>query len=96
MWGMAKDEDTWLSIQQAADQLGVHPRTLRRYIRDGKLSVLRLSPQVVRIRTEDIGAFLKENIKVTTGTGTCYVPTPKEQKKIAPARPAVSNFKTFG
>lgn len=67
-------EETWVSIAEAAEQLGVHPRTLRRYIRDGKLTVLRLSPQVVRIRPEDIATFLKGNIRVTTGTGTCYVP----------------------
>jgi len=73
----ATREDTWLSIAQAADQLGVHARTLRRYIRDGKLQVLRLSPQVVRIRPEDLEKFLAENIKVNTGTGTCYVPQPE-------------------
>lgn len=82
------NEETWLSISEAAEKLEVHPRTLRRYIRDGKLKVLRLSPQVVRIRAEDIAAFLSENIKVTTGTGTCYVPNPVEQGKPAPLAPA--------
>jgi excisionase family DNA binding protein len=67
-------EETWVSIAQAAEQLGVHPRTLRRYIRDERLPVLRLSPQVVRIEPEDIERFLADNIRVTTGTGTCYVP----------------------
>jgi excisionase family DNA binding protein len=66
-------EDTWVSIADAAKQLGVHPRTLRRYIKDGKLTVLRLSPQIVRIRPEDIARFRVENIKVQTGTGTSYV-----------------------
>lgn len=66
-------EDTWVSIAEAADQLAVHPRTLRRYIKDGKLTVLRLSPQIVRIRPEDIARFKAQNIKVITGTGTSYV-----------------------
>lgn len=92
---MANDE-TWLSISEAAEQLQVHPRTLRRYIRDGKLNVLRLSPQVVRIRAEDIEAFLTDNIKVTTGTGTCYVPTPREQRKVVPAPPAQATVGRFG
>lgn len=80
------NEETWLSISEAAKQLEVHPRTLRRYIRDGKLNVLRLSHQVVRVRVEDIEAFLDDHIKVETGTGTCYVPTPRERKRTpAPA-----------
>lgn len=92
------NEETWLSISEAAGLLGVHPRTLRRYIRDGKLGVLRLSPQVVRIRSEDIDSFLGENIKVTTGTGTCYVPKPGDSQRkpvsapITPAAPALPRF----
>lgn len=62
-----------MSIAEAAKQLDVHPRTLRRYIKDGKLNVLRLSPQIVRIRPEDIEAFRDDHIKVMTGTGTSYV-----------------------
>lgn len=67
-----------MSIAQAAEQLGIHPRTLRRYIRQGRLTVVRLSPQVVRIKPEDLFQFREENIKVTTGTGTCYVPQPED------------------
>lgn len=85
----ATREDTWVSIAQAAEQLGVHPRTLRRYIRDERLMVLRLSPQVVRIRPEDIERFVAENMKVETGTGTCYVVRPVDQRRHPTgARPA--------
>jgi excisionase family DNA binding protein len=77
----ATREDTWVSIAQAAEQLGVHPRTLRRYIRDDRLTVLRLSPQVVRIRPEDILRFRDENIKIQTGTGTCYVPRAQSPRR---------------
>lgn len=94
-------EDAWVSIATAAEQLGVHPRTLRRYIRDEKLSVLRLSPQVVRISQVDIDTFLEDNIKVTTGTGNCYVPKPPEvkakvERKPVPAKPASPSFGRFG
>lgn len=71
-------ESSWVSIAQAAEQLGIHPRTLRRYIRDGRLTVMRLSAQVVRIRPDDIEDFLDDNIKIETGTGTCYVPRVSE------------------
>lgn len=80
----ATPEDTWVSIADAAEQLGVHARTLRRYIKDGKLSVLRLSPQVVRIKPEELERFLDSNIRITTGTGICYVPRTKD----TPARKA--------
>lgn len=73
----ANDSQTWLSINDAAQHLGVHPRTLRRYIRDGKLNAMRLSHQIVRIRPTDMDTFLKQNVKVLTGTGTCYVPMPE-------------------
>lgn len=74
------DTDTWMPIAKAAELLGVHPRTLRRYIRDGRMPVNRLSTQVVLIRPEDIETFNDLNIRVVTGTGTCYVPRPPEKK----------------
>jgi excisionase family DNA binding protein len=67
-------EDAWLSIAQTAEQLGIHARTLRRYIRNGRIKKVILTPQVVRIRPEDIEAFLEENVRIETGTGSCYVP----------------------
>jgi len=87
----ASREDSWVSIAQAAEKLGVHPRTLRRYIRDEKITVVRLSPQVVRIRPEDLRDFLDANVKITTGTGVCYVPyTPDavQKRKPTPAKPS--------
>jgi excisionase family DNA binding protein len=69
-------EDTWMSIPDAAEKLGVHSRTLRRYIADGRLIALRLSSQIVRITEKDLNEFLKENVLVATGTGNCYVPRP--------------------
>lgn len=75
------NEEPWLSISEAAQHLGVHSRTLRRYIHDGKLTALKLSPQIVRIRKSDLGDFLKENVRVVTGTGTCYVPNPDDKPR---------------
>lgn len=87
----AAPEETWLSIAEAAEKLGVHPRTLRRYIGDGKLEAQRLSSQIVRILDADLNEFLEENVKVTTGTGTCYVPRPAAftaKARPSPAKPA--------
>jgi excisionase family DNA binding protein len=93
---MATDE-TGLPIAVAAETLGIHPRTLRRYIGDGRIHAVRYTTQVVRILQSEIDAFLEHNIRIDTGTGTCYVPRPAEEKpakakKAAQARPRVGRF----
>ncbi|MEU4389141.1 helix-turn-helix domain-containing protein [Kribbella sp. NPDC023855] len=45
-----------LSVEQVADQLGLHVRTVRNYIRDGKLDAVRIGKQY-RISREDLKAF---------------------------------------
>lgn len=55
-------ENKWLSIQEAAEELGVNPRTVRRYIRLGRLDVSRISNKVVRIRLADIDRFMETGV----------------------------------
>lgn len=94
---MAADE-TGLPIAVAAETLGIHPRTLRRYIGDGRIHAVRYTSQVVRILQSEIDAFLEHNIRIDTGTGTCYVPRPVEgkpvsrAKKATPAQPRLGRF----
>ncbi|MGP4058501.1 helix-turn-helix domain-containing protein [Mycobacterium sp. 4D054] len=38
-----------VSIQHAADHLGVDPRTVRRYIAQGRLKARRIGPRLIRI-----------------------------------------------
>ena len=71
-----------LSGGELADRLDVDRRTVRRYIRDAKLPVSRLSTQVVRIRLADIDRFLNDNVSK---------PTPKAVKLHA-VRPAAARF----
>lgn len=94
-------EETGLPIAAAAEMLGIHPRTLRRYISDGRLRAIRYTTQVVRIQRDEIEAFLEGNIRVETGTGTCYVPrqpdapaptTKRKPAKAAAAHPRVGHF----
>lgn len=70
-------EETGLTIGAAAEHLGIHPRTLRRYISDGRITATRYTSQVVRITQDELGKFREDNIRVDTGTGTAYVPRPK-------------------
>lgn len=44
------------SVEQVADQLGLHVRTIRNYVRDGKLNAVRIGKQY-RISREDLEAF---------------------------------------
>lgn len=68
-------ENKWLSIQEAAEELGVNPRTVRRYIRLGRLDVSRISNKVVRIRLADIDRFMETGVSVKE----TYVDYPDEQ-----------------
>lgn len=90
------DEDAGLTIGDAADDLGVHSRTLRRYINDGRIEAIRYSSQVVRIERAELKRFRQDNIRVVTGTGTCYVPRPPKKRgrptKAATARARVGRF----
>jgi excisionase family DNA binding protein len=46
--------DRMISIQQAADFLGVDPMTVRNMLKDGRLRAYTLGPRVLRIRFSDI------------------------------------------
>ncbi|MFI5708279.1 helix-turn-helix domain-containing protein [Kribbella sp. NPDC051620] len=44
------------SVEQVAEQLGLHVRTVRNYVRDGKLNAVRIGKQY-RISSADLEAF---------------------------------------
>ena len=48
----------WLTVDQIAKELGVHPDTIREYIRDGLLNAVQLK-RTYRIRRSDYEDFLK-------------------------------------
>jgi excisionase family DNA binding protein len=49
-------ESGWLSVEQVAERLGLHVRTVRGYIRDGRLRAVRIGKQY-RIARADLDAF---------------------------------------
>lgn len=73
-------ENKWLSIQEAAEELGVNPRTIRRYIRLGRLEVSRISNKVVRIRLADLDRLMEANVPGK--------PAPEQPVHAAPVRAA--------
>ena len=47
------------SIQQAAAWLGVDPKTVRRYIAQGRIKAVRIGPRLIRIERESLLALAK-------------------------------------
>jgi excisionase family DNA binding protein len=47
------------SIQQAAAWLGVDPKTVRRYIAQGRLKAARIGPKLIRVERESLLALAK-------------------------------------
>jgi excisionase family DNA binding protein len=50
--------DKYLSVQQAADYLGVNTRTVRVMLLDGRLQGYNLGPRILRIRLSELEAAL--------------------------------------
>jgi excisionase family DNA binding protein len=46
-----------VSVRDVADQLGVHPETIRRLIHDGRLDAVRVG-RVLRVHREAVDRFL--------------------------------------
>ena len=49
-----------LTIKQVAKELQIHPATVRRWIREGKLKVTRLGHRTVRITEEEFERLKRE------------------------------------
>lgn len=56
----------WLSTAEAANRLGITPRTLYRFIDEGQLSAYRFG-RVIRLKMTDVDAFI-EACKIPPGT----------------------------
>lgn len=49
----------WLSLEQAADLIGVGVTTVRRYIAEGRLTGYRVESRLVRVRADDVEGLLR-------------------------------------
>ncbi len=65
---MADPADLWLSSKDAANQMGITPRTLYRFIDEGRLPAYRLG-RVIRLKTSDVDSFIDAS-RVQPGTLT--------------------------
>lgn len=55
--GVDSTRSELFSVRQVADQLGVHPETIRRLIHDGRLEAIRVG-RVLRIHAAELDQFL--------------------------------------
>ena len=53
-------DDELLTIEQVANELKLHPDTIRRYVREKKLKAVRLASTALRIRRSELNRYLKE------------------------------------
>ncbi|MDP9470625.1 MAG: helix-turn-helix domain-containing protein [Chloroflexota bacterium] len=54
-------DDRWLTVEEAAAQIQVHPETIRRWLRDGKVTGVLISRSGgYRIRQSELDRFLEE------------------------------------
>lgn len=53
-------EKAWLTVQEAADYLGVARPTIYRWAKEGKLPIIKLAKRVARVRSQDLEKFLEE------------------------------------
>lgn len=49
----------YVSLVEAGDVLGVHSRTIRRYISEGRLTGYRIGPRLVKVKRADLDAMMK-------------------------------------
>lgn len=63
---MGSSDITWLSTADAAQRLGITPRTLYRFIDEGQLPAYRFG-RVIRLKEEEVDAFI-ESCRIAPGT----------------------------
>ncbi|MFI0264630.1 helix-turn-helix domain-containing protein [Streptomyces sp. NPDC017056] len=61
--------DHLYSVEQVAERLGLHPRTVRNYVRDGRLPAVRIGKQY-RIAHADLEAFTGRPVPEPLGEST--------------------------
>ena len=56
-------EQEWYTVNEAAEELGLHPKTVRKRIRERKLKASRPSARKTRIHYTDLAAYLSKPVK---------------------------------
>jgi len=59
--GKVSKKSKLITVAEAAERLQVHPKTVLRYARDGKLEVLKLSRRKILIRSDELDRFIESS-----------------------------------
>lgn len=68
------DAIRWLSTAEAANRLGITPRTLYRFIDEGQLPAYRFG-RVIRLKADEVDTFI-ESCRIEPGTLEHLYPEP--------------------
>ncbi len=60
------DSQQWVTINAAAECMGVSPKTIRRRIADGSLPAWRVGPRLIRVNLADVEHVLLRRIPVVS------------------------------
>lgn len=63
---MSTSDITWLNTVESARRLGITPRTLYRFIDDGKIPAYRFG-RVIRLKESEVAEFI-ESCRIQPGT----------------------------
>jgi excisionase family DNA binding protein len=74
------EPDEVLTLQEAADRLGVHVQTVRRWVTNGLLPAHRLGPTMLRVYASDVEKVRRSN---DNGKPAAIVSPKKAAKKAA-------------
>lgn len=48
-----------VNLQEAAERAGVHPKTVRRWISEGRIRGYRMGPRFIRVDLDELAAMLE-------------------------------------
>jgi excisionase family DNA binding protein len=77
------DEIRWLSTGEAADRLGITPRTLYRFIDEGQVAAYRFG-RVIRLKATDVDRFI-DACRIAPGTLEHLYPDSNADTSATPA-----------
>ena len=81
---MDDDDIMWLSTGEAARRLGITPRTLYRFIDDGKVPAYRFG-RVIRLKQDEVDKFI-EQCRIEPGTLEHLYPEPTTSTSRSPSK----------
>jgi len=58
--GDVKMQTQWMTVEEAARELAVHPETIRKWIKEGELNAV-VYKRTYRIRREDFDDFIRRH-----------------------------------